>query len=66
MYAAHPAARAALAFYKFTHRPLDVLVASLLLLDRCGPANPLTARQGCDIFPGRQGLWARQKRPTHI
>ena len=48
-----PAARPSLAFLELRDHPAYMLPPRLIFLDRYYPADPLIARQRCDVFPGR-------------
>lgn len=66
MRAAGPAAGSSFPFEHIGADALDVFLASLGFLHRRRPANPLVARQWCQVIPGIRYLRRRQKRRAHI
>ncbi len=55
MRAARPTARSTLPRYKLRTSSFDVLFSRFCFLRRSHPANPLVAREWCDVFPSRMG-----------
>ncbi len=54
MRAAGPATRPPHAFFELGAHPFDMLPPCLGFFDGDGPADPLVAREGRDVFPSRQ------------
>ena len=66
MWTAGPAARAPHPLFEFRAHPFDMLPPCLIFLDGNGPADPLVARERCDVFPSRQCLRVGGERLSEI